>query len=51
MRVLVEKAEGRAQAKAFEMYSFSNDSHQRVWNRGMKLAKLQIKNIFYSIFE
>lgn len=39
MSVWVEKAEGRAQAKAFEIYSLSNDSHQRVLSRGMKLVK------------
>lgn len=39
MSVWVEKAEGTAQAKAFEIYSLSNDSHQRVLSRGMKLVK------------
>lgn len=48
---MVEKAEGKAQAKAFEIYFLSNDSHQRALGRGMKSAKLQIKNIFSSIFE
>lgn len=51
MRILLEKAEGKAQEKAFESYFLSNDSHQRALGRGMKLAKLQIKNIFSSIFE
>lgn len=51
MRVLVRKAEARAQNKAFEIYSLSHDSHLRVLSRGMKLAKLQIKTIFTSIFE
>lgn len=46
MRVWVEKDEGKAQGKAFEIYFLSNDKHQRALSRGMKLAKLQIKNIF-----
>lgn len=51
MSVLVEKDEGKAQGKAFEVYLLSNDNHQRALSRGIKLAKLQIKNIFSSIFE
>lgn len=47
MKGFVGKAEARSQAKAFEMYSLGNDSHQRVLSSRMKLAKLQIKNIFF----
>lgn len=39
MSVLVEKDEGKAQGKAFEIYLLSNDNHQS-FEQGEKISKV-----------